>query len=77
MSSVYIRNLRRVAPQMAAVYERTFRKPLRERVVELIQEYPNVEAPNWLSWEGYRITNIETTAKLRLLLAALEESSNV
>ena len=69
--------LRLAAPTMAAVYQRTFGVALSERVRTLLAEYPAVESPNWLSWEGHRITNVATTAGLRALLIALEEPAHV
>lgn len=63
--------LKRAAPTMAAVYERRFGVPLAERVAALLEAYPNVVAPNWVSWEGHVITNAATTARLREILTAL------
>lgn len=64
--------MKRAAPTMAAVYERTFGVRLADRVGELLERYPDVVAPNWLSWEGHRITNAATTARLRDILTALQ-----
>lgn len=61
----------KAAPTMAAVYERTFRVPLRERIADLLTQYPNVSSPDWISWEGHRITNAATSDRLAELLEAI------
>lgn len=65
--------MKRAAPTMAAVYERRFGMRLVDRVKALLDAYPSVIAPNWLSWEGHIITNCATTRQLADLLHALED----
>lgn len=55
----------------AADYETTFRRPLVDRIRELLSDYPDVKSPNWLSWEGARLTNITTSNGLRRWLSVL------
>ena len=56
----------------AADYEQTFGFPLADRIRGLLNQYPDVQSPNWLSWEGHRFTNAATTAALRRWLGVLE-----
>jgi len=61
------------AANVARQYAFRFRgASLRERVAELLAQYPDVRAPNWISWEGGTLTNVQTTARLRMLLDALD-----
>jgi hypothetical protein len=52
-------------------YQATFGSPLAARLEELIAAYPNVESPNWVSWEGHKFTNAATTSALRRWLSAI------
>lgn len=71
VSNRYRENVNRAAPTMRRVYENTFGVSLKSRVSELIERYPDVADPNWISWEGHSITNISTSEKLRILRDAL------
>jgi hypothetical protein len=53
------------------VYESRFKVSLAARVTNLLEKYPDVVAPNFLSWEGEALTGADTSAKLRDLLATL------
>ena len=47
-------------------------RSLRDRVAELVDRYPAIQSPAYLSWEGYAMTNCGTTAALKNLLATLD-----
>lgn len=65
---------RKAAMRDCAVrYERQFPMRLSDRIEGLLAQYPDVIAPNWLSWEGLRFTNADTSAKLRRWYAILTE----
>ena len=53
-------------------YETRFGVKLADRMRDLIASYPDVIAPNWISWEGHRFTNAANTKALRRWLAVLE-----
>jgi hypothetical protein len=53
------------------VYEARFKVSLAARVTSLLEKYPAVVSPNFLSWEGEALTGADTSAKLRALLATL------
>ena len=53
----------------AARYESAFGKPLAERIAELLTSYPEITAPNWISWEGHKFTNAATSRALKTWLA--------
>jgi hypothetical protein len=55
----------------AARYESTFGVKLADRMTELLAKYPDVTAPNWISWEGHRFTNAATSKALRNWLQSL------
>ena len=46
---------------------------LAERVAYLLATYGDLPAGSWISWEGASLTQCETPAGLRRLLAALEQ----
>ena len=53
------------------VYEARFRVSLAARVADLLERYPEVAAPNFISWEGGTLLGADTSAKLRGLLSTL------
>lgn len=60
---------------LADAYRIVFGGDLHNRLVALIAEYPNVVAPDFLSWELGCQQNASTTAELRALLAEVETES--
>lgn len=67
------------AATISRQYAIRFRSPIAlvGRVRDLLARYPDVAAPNFLSWEGEGLTHCDTSAKLRNLLAALESAEKV
>ena len=49
------------------VYEARFKVSLAYRVADLLEKYPAVIAPNFISWEGEKLTGADTSDKLRAL----------
>lgn len=60
--------------QYSVTYYFKFGVHLETRVRELIERYPDVSAPNFISWEGEQETKADTTEALRQLLADLRAS---
>lgn len=58
---------------MAEIYAARFGVSLRDRLADLLAKYPDVQAPNFLSWEGEIFTRADTSEKMRALLGALRE----
>lgn len=54
--------------QMALTYRHSFGFQLRNRLAILAHRYPDIVAPNFLSWEGETLTNADTSEKVRALL---------
>lgn len=57
---------------LATAYRIIFGRDLVERLHELIENYPDVTPPNFVSWELETYQGADTTAKLRALLAEVE-----
>lgn len=62
---MYTRNQ---AARLANQYTDKFGFRLYTRLRNLSHKYPDVVAPNFLSWEGETITGADTTEKVRALL---------
>ena len=58
---------------LAEAYSIVYGRALVPRIKELIREYPDVRAPNFLSWELEAAQGADTTAKLKALLAEIED----
>lgn len=54
--------------EMAQEYRYRFGFQLRGRLSVLSHRYPNVSAPDFISWEGAELTGADTTEKVRALL---------
>lgn len=63
--------------QYSVLYRLKFGLHLETRVESLLQLYPDVSAPNFISWEGEQETGADTTAKLRELLSNLQVASTL
>lgn len=64
------------AAQLAADYVARFNRELHDRVADLLAQYPDVAAPNFLCWEFCWETSCDTSDGLRQLLAKLDTVSS-
>ncbi len=62
------------ARRMAREYRERFGFRLFTRLGNLSHRYPDVQSPNWISWEGETLTGADTTAKVRDLLRVCPQS---
>lgn len=62
------------ARQMAREYRERFGFRLLTRLGSLSHRYPDVQAPNFISWEGESLTGADTTDKVRALLRVCPQS---
>lgn len=60
---------------LSEAYRIVFGRDLAERLAELIAQYPNVVAPNFLSWELGCQQNCNTTAGLQVMLIEIENEN--
>jgi len=59
------------AQKMAHEYRRTFGTSLYGRLRIISHRYPDVQHPDFISWEGEKLTGADTTFKVRKLLSKL------